>query len=105
MPKVSIIVVIYDGRQFIKPVFDAIFGQTHADLEVIAVINRSTDGGREELARNYPRVKILDPGRNTGFAEGNNLGIKSSSGEFIQLVNQDLILAPDYVAQILKVFA
>ena len=35
MPKVSIIVVIYDGRQFIKPVFDAIFGQTHADLEVI----------------------------------------------------------------------
>ncbi|OGE82120.1 MAG: hypothetical protein A3B10_00770 [Candidatus Doudnabacteria bacterium RIFCSPLOWO2_01_FULL_44_21] len=105
MPKVSVIVLIYEGKKFIKPVFDAIFAQTHKDLEVIAVINKSTDGAKEAIQANYSSVKIIDPGRNTGFAEGNNIGIKASTGEFIQLVNQDLILEPNYIEEILKDFA
>ena len=103
--KVSVILVIYEGKKYIKPVFDAIFNQTHKDLEVIAVINKSTDGGREEIRQNYPLVKIIDEGRNTGFAEGNNIGIKASAGEFIQLVNQDLILEPSYIEEMLVAFA
>ena len=110
--KVSVILVIYEGKKYIKPVFDAIFNQTHKDLEVIAVINKSTDGGREEIQQNYlptgqagPLVKIIDEGRNTGFAEGNNIGIKASNGEFIQLVNQDLILKPSYIEEMLQAFA
>jgi len=103
--KVSVILVIYEGKKYIKPVFDAIFNQTHKDLEVIAVINKSTDGGREEIRQNYPLVKIIDESRNTGFAEGNNIGIKASAGEFIQLVNQDLILEPSYIEEMLVAFA
>src|SRR5689334_8458700 len=102
--KVSVIVVIYEAKKYIKPVFDAIFAQTHKDLEVIAVINKSTDGGQEEIELTYPQVKIIDPGKNTGFALGNNLGIKASTGEFIQLVNQDLILEPNYIEELLKAF-
>lgn len=102
--KVSVIVLIYEGNKYIKPVFDAIFAQTHKDLEVIAVINKDS-GEKEMLQKDYPAVKIIDEGRNTGFAEGNNLGIKASRGEFIQLVNQDLILEPNYIEEMLKVFA
>lgn len=83
--------------------FDAIFAQTCKDLEVIAVIN-ADDGAKEVLQREYPQVKILDPEKNTGFAGGNNLGIKHSSGEFIQLVNPDLILEPNYIEELLKAF-
>ncbi len=104
MPKVSVIVLIYEGKKYVKPVFDAILAQTHKDLEVIAVINGNADGSKELISQSYPLVKIIDPGRNTGFAEGNNLGIKASTGEFIQLVNQDLILDPNYIKEILKVF-
>ncbi len=103
--KVSVILVIYEGKKYIKPVFDGIFNQTHKDLEVIAVINKSTDGGKEQIQQNYPQVKIIDQGRNTGFAEGNNIGIKTSTGEFIQLVNQDLILEPSYIEEMLKAFS
>jgi GT2 family glycosyltransferase len=105
MAKVSVIFVIYEGRRFIKPVFDAATNQTHKDLEVIAVINKSTDGGKEEIQKNYPQVKIIDQNRNMGFAEGNNVGILASAGEFIQLVNQDLILEPTYIEQMVKAFA
>ncbi len=103
--KVSIIVVIYNSKKWIKLVFDAILAQTHKDLETIAVICGNDDGSKDFLQTNYPSVKIIDPGKNLGFSTANNLGIKESTGEFIQLVNPDLILEPNYIEVLLKAFA
>jgi GT2 family glycosyltransferase len=105
MPKVSAITVIYNNKKWIKLVFDSILAQTHKDLEVFAVICGNEDGSKEFLQANYPSVKILDPGRNLGFAAGNNLAIREASGEFIQLVNPDLILEPNFIDEMLKAFA
>jgi len=102
--KVSVIVVIYNSKKYIKLVFDAIFAQTHKDLEVIGVICANTDGSKEFLAQNYPLVKILDPGKNLGFSAANNLAIKNSTGELIQLVNPDLILESNYIEEMVKAF-
>ncbi len=104
MPKVSLITLPFRKNQLIKPVYDAMFAQTHNDLEVIAVLNDPTDGSKEIILRDYPQVKIVEPGKNLFFAKGVNEGIKNSSGEFIQLVNDDLILEPDYVEKLLKAF-
>jgi GT2 family glycosyltransferase len=103
--KVSIITLPFRKNQLIKPVFDAILAQTHKDMEVIAVINDSADGSKEIIQKNYPSIKIIESGYNAWFAAGNNLGIKNSTGEFIQLVNDDLILEPNYVEEMLKAFA
>jgi GT2 family glycosyltransferase len=104
MPKVSVIVVAYNSAKWVSLVFDAIQNQTHKDLEIFAVINESIDGTKELIAKNYPQVKIIDPQKNTGFAGGNNLAIRQSQGEFIQLVNPDLILEPDYIQKLLTAF-
>jgi GT2 family glycosyltransferase len=104
MLKVSVIILPFRRPQIIKHVFDAIFAQTHKNLEVIAVINDSGDGSREVLQKNYPLVKIIEPGYNSLFAAGNNIGIKNSLGELIQLVNDDLILEPNYIEEMLKAF-
>ncbi len=104
MPKVSAIILPFRKTQIIKPVFDAIFAQTHPDLEVIAVLNDSTDGTKEILKSQYPNVKIIEPGHNLFFAAGVNLGIENSTGEFIQIVNDDLILEPNYITELLKAF-
>ena len=103
--KVSVITLPFRKTHLIKPVYDAIFAQTHKDLEVIAVINDSADGSKEIIQQQYPQVKIIEPGKNLFFAAGNNLGIKNSTGEFIQLVNDDLLLEPNYIEEILKAFA
>ncbi len=102
--KVSIVTLPFRKNQLIKPVYDAIFAQTHKDLEVIAVINDPTDGSKEIIARDYPSVKIVEPGKNLFFAKGVNEGIKNSTGEFIQLVNDDLILEPNYIEELLQSF-
>ncbi len=103
MAKVSVIVVLYNSKRFVEPVFSAIAKQTHKDLEVVAVIN-SDDGAKNILIEKFPNVKIIEPGKNLGFAGGNNLAINQTSGEFIQLVNPDLILEPDYIEKILLAF-
>lgn len=102
--KVSIITLPFRKPKLIKPVYDAMFAQTHKDLEVIAVLNDPLDGSKEIIQREYPQVKIVEPGKNLFFAAGNNAGIKQASGEFIQLVNDDLILEPTYIEEILKAF-
>lgn len=104
MPKVSVVVIIYNNAKWVPLVFDAIQKQTYKDLEVFCVINASEDGSKDLIVKNYPAVKIIDPQKNTGFAGGNNLVIAQSSGEFIQLVNPDLILEPDYIEKLLSAF-
>lgn len=104
MKKVSVILVIYNAKRYIKPVFDAIFAQTHINFEVIAVVNGNEDGSKELITQGYPKVKIIDPGANLWFAKGNNLAIAGSEGDFVLLVNQDLILEPDYMEKVLYAF-
>lgn len=104
MPKVSIILVIYNAKRYLKPVFDSIFAQTYANFEVVAVINGSEDGSEEEIKKNYPQVRVINPGENLFFSKGNNLGIKQTDGEFVFLVNQDMVLEPDHIQKLIKVF-
>lgn len=104
MPKVTAVQVIYNSRRFIEPVFSAIFSQTFKDMEVVAVIAANDDGGRELLAEKFPRVKIIDPGFNIGFAGGHNLVFEKFSSDFFQLVNPDFVMEPNYIEEMLKAF-
>lgn len=102
--KVSIITLPFRKTHLIKPVYDAIFAQTHQDIEVLAVLNDPTDGSKEILQRDYPTVKIIEPGANLFFAKGMNLAIRNTTGEFVQMVTDDFIMAPDYVEKLLAAF-
>lgn len=106
MSKVVIVQVIYNTKRFIEPVFNAIFSQTYKNFEVVAVISGNEDGGKEFLAEKFPQVTIIDPGYNIGFAKGHNLVFSAFGGkaDFFQLVNPDMIMEPDYIEQMLKVF-
>ncbi len=104
MVKVTIVQVIYNSKRFIQPVFSAIFNQTFKDYEVVAVISGNEDRGKELLMEKFPRVNIIDPGFNIGFAAGHNLVFATSNSEFFQLVNPDMIMEPNYVEEMLKAF-
>lgn len=104
MSKVTIIQAVYNNIKYIPAVFPAILNQTFKDLEVVAVICGNEDGSKEMIAKNFPTVKIIDPGENLGFAKAHNLIFRQSRSEFFQLVNPDLIMEPDYVEKMLEVF-
>ncbi|MFI5205990.1 MAG: glycosyltransferase, partial [Candidatus Paceibacterales bacterium] len=105
MPKVTVVQVVYNSRRFMEPVFSAIYSQTHKDFNVVAVISGNDDKGKELLMEKFPQVEIIDPGYNIGFAAGHNLVFDKYDSEFFQLLNPDLILEPNYIAEMLKTFA
>lgn len=89
MAKLSIVIVNFNTRKFLKNCIDSIYeNKGNLDIEVIVVDNASTDGLVKELRIN----KIIANKKNVGFAAANNQGIKESKGEYILLLNPDTLV-------------
>jgi GT2 family glycosyltransferase len=92
-PKVSIIILNWNGKHLLKDCLDSVFNQTYPNYEVILVDNGSTDGSVELVKKEYPKAKLIKNDKNYGFAEGNNIGIrfalKDPEVENIVLLNND----------------
>ena len=94
MPKVSIIVPVYNTSKYLRRCMDALVNQTLKEIEIIAVNDGSTDDSPailEEYAAKYPCVTVLNK-TNGGQATARNMGIRSSKGEYIGFADSD-----DYV--------
>ena len=89
MDVVSIVVLNYNGKQFLDDCLTSIAAQSYRDFEVIVVDNASTDGSVEHLDANYPWVRVVRNKKNLGFAGGTNAGIRQANGEFIVTLNND----------------
>jgi len=102
LPFVSIIIVNYNGAHFLPACFAALRQQTYpADrFEVILSDNGSTDGTQALLREQYPWVKLLENGRNLGFATGNNVAFAQARGDYIVLLNNDTAPSPGWLEQL-----
>ena len=99
MPSISVIVVNFDGRQWLSACLDALAAQRAApDFETLVVDNGSTDGSAEFLRTRYPAVRVVETGRNLGFAGGNNAGVRAARGEWIAFLNNDTVADPGWLA-------
>ncbi|RKZ76894.1 MAG: hypothetical protein DRQ57_01905 [Gammaproteobacteria bacterium] len=104
IPQISIIIVNWNGKKWIKDCFDSILLQTFKDFEIIFVDNASTDDSIEFVKANYPNVIIVSNSSNLGFAGGNNAGYKVAKGEYIFLLNTDTKLEPNVLELTLEAF-
>jgi GT2 family glycosyltransferase len=68
-------------------------GIDYPDYEVTVVDNGSSDHSLPEIRKRYPRVRIIENGRNLGFAEGNNIGIREKSCPYVLLLNGDAVVS------------
>lgn len=78
MPKVSIIVPVYNTSKYLRRCMDALVNQTLKEIEIIAVNDGSTDDSPailEEYAAKYPCVTVLNK-TNGGQATARNMGIQ-----------------------------
>ena len=87
--QVSIITINYNGLADTCALIDSI--TFNDSMEVIVVDNASTKDEAHEIARRYPKVKVIRSDHNLGFAGGNNLGIKAAKGKYLFLVNNDTL--------------
>lgn len=101
LPRVSVIVVIYGDEPWLRDCVEAINVSKGVDLEIVLVEN----GGSESLIcdlESLRNVSVIRPGRNTGFAEGCNLGVAASTSPFIALVNPDALVTESTIASLVE---
>ena len=96
-PSVSVIVVNFNGKKYLKDCFKSLFNLSYPKekLEVIMVDNGSEDGSIEYVKRYCPKVKILKNDINN-YCRANNLGIKKSKGAYVALINMDTKVTKDW---------
>lgn len=104
MQKVVVVQMVYNGMRYLPDSLGSIFAQTYPNIQVVAVINGNADGSKEYIQEHFPQTIVIDKGENLQFARGHNLVFSTIDADFYQLVNQDLILEPDYIANMVKVF-
>ena len=90
----SIVIVSFNARDDLSRCLQSLHDAPPATAhEIIVVDNRSTDGSAD-AARRWPGVRVIEAGRNLGFAGGNNVGIRASTGTNLLLLNSDTIVPP-----------
>ncbi len=106
MSQVSIIILNWNGRQHLEACFSSLFKQTYKGFEVFFVDNGSTDDSVKYVRERFPNVQIIETGKNFGFAEGNNVGIRKALEDqnikYIVTLNNDTELDEYWLEKLVR---
>nr|MCR4662874.1 glycosyltransferase [Endomicrobiaceae bacterium] len=99
MPKVSVIVPVYNVEQYLRQCLDSIINQTFKDFECICVNDGSTDNSLtilQEYSKKDNRIKIINQ-KNSGSSVSRNNGIKQALGQYVSFVDADDWITDNYL--------
>ena len=94
MPKVSVIIPVYNVEPYLGEALDSVLRQTLQDFEIIAVNDGSTDGSRAILEAYRDRIRIIDK-PNGGQGAARNDALKIACGDYICFLDSDDWIEPD----------
>lgn len=104
MPKISVIVPIYNASKYLHRCIDSIINQTYTHLEIILINDGSTDNSGSicyEYAQKDNRIIVIDK-ENSGVSSARNTGLDIATGDYIAFVDADDFIAPIMYENLLK---
>lgn len=105
-PKVSIIVLNWNGKEDTIECFESLKHITYPNYEILLVDNGSTDDSIEFFREYYKNTIIISNGKNLGFAEGNNVAIRKAINkgtDYVLLLNNDTVVDPSFLDELIDV--
>lgn len=102
--KVSIIVPIYNCEKYLKKCINSILNQTYKNIEVILINDGSDDSSGkicDRYAKKFTCIKVFHT-VNSGVSNARNIGIKNSTGDYIQFVDSDDYIKSTMTEKLLK---
>ena len=91
IPKISIIIPIFNTEKYLKTCLNSVLNQTLKEIEIICINDGSTDNSLkiiEEYASKDKRIKFISQ-KNNGVSYARNKGLEIATGEFIGFVDSD----------------
>jgi len=105
MPKVSVIIPVFNTEKYLQRCLDSVCNQTLSDIEIICINDASTDNSLEilkEYQKEDERIKIIDLNKNQGAGYSRNRGIEIAKGEYIGFVDSDDFIDLDFYEKLYK---
>ena len=102
VPKVSVVIPMFNAQETIEDCLDHVFSSQREDLEVIVVDDGSTDDTLAKAVR-YP-CRVLENETNRGAASARNKGIEASTGQLILFIDSDVLIPRDLLTRIWTFF-
>ena len=105
MPKVSVIVPMYNVEKYVSKCLDSLQKQTLKDIEIICVDDLSTDSTVNivaNLSKQDNRIKLIKNEINVGAAITRNNGLEIATGEYIYFIDSDDWIDDDYLEKMVK---
>ncbi|GAA5199061.1 glycosyltransferase family 2 protein [Rugosimonospora acidiphila] len=104
-PSVSAVVLAWKDEPWLTRCIEALLASTGVAIEVVIVDNGAEGGSVQTLEKfaDHPLVTVVNPGSNLGFAGGCNFGARSATGDYLALVNGDLLVEPTTLRRLVDV--
>jgi GT2 family glycosyltransferase len=102
--RVSIITINFNQLQHTLDLLASLEKLTYPNVEVIVVDNCSRENPTEKIKAKHPNVTVIASPDNLGFAGGNNLGIKASTGDYLLFLNNDTEVDPGFLEPLVALF-
>ncbi len=99
---VSIIIINYNSGEFLLKCIKSILKQNYKKYKIIIIDNASKDGSMESIVNKDRRMEIIYNNQNMGFSFAGNQGIKIAKGEYVLLLNFDILLDKDFLREMVK---
>ncbi len=101
--KLSIIILNYKTKNLTKQCLKNIVNLNLAfKYEIIVVDNNSNDGIEKIMREHFPIFKFIQTKKNKGMGAGNNVGISASQGEYVLILNPDVVVLENSIENLLE---
>lgn len=104
MAKLSVIVPVYNVKEYLTTCVESILSQTFTDWELLLVDDGSRDGSGglcDELAKGDPRIRVIHQ-KNSGVSSARNVGIAAATGELLAFVDADDFIHPQMYEKLIN---
>ncbi len=103
-PLVSIIILNYNGLNFLPKCLETSLGRTeYRPIEIIVADNGSNDGSLDYLRKHFPDVRIIEFGANWGYSGAYNRAIPLVKGKYCVLLNFDVEVEPNWLTRSIEI--
>ena len=108
MPKISVIIPVYNAEKYLSDAIESVIEQTYDDWEIVAVNDGSTDSSPVILKtyeKRYPtKIRVIHQS-NSGLSAARNVAIAASRGEYVAFLDADDLWLPEKIDEQIRVLS